>query len=186
MLLLAVFVKDMKSLGKEYGVQLKVRKKREAVLKKSDPKEELKVETKSAKVETPVASTYGDGVSPLKSRSPNPTCALTKRSPPQSLLASETPTSSPHGFVSISKVDEKEENGHNEREELEEEVRAGRRAGWRSGAKRQQKHYTAFLHNDGILERSDNSIPIRLFKKSSSTLRSQPFSSSLRIYYPPS
>jgi len=41
-----------------------------------------------------------------------------------------------------------------------------------AGATRQQKHYTAFLHNDGILGRSDNSIPIRLFKKSSSTLPS--------------
>jgi len=41
-----------------------------------------------------------------------------------------------------------------------------------AGTNRRQKHYTAFLHNDSILERSDNSIPIRLFKQSSSTLRS--------------
>ena len=49
--------------------------------------------------------------------------------------------------------------------ELDKEQRTAR-------AKRQQKHYTAFLHNDGILERSDNSRPIGLVKKSSSTLRS--------------
>ena len=59
-----------------------------------------------------------------------------------------------------------------------------------AGAKRQPNHCTAFLHNDGIFERSDSSIPIRLFKKSSSTLcslRLQPFSTPLRSsHIPPS
>ena len=45
-------------------------------------------------------------------------------------------------------------------------------------SKRQHEHHTAFLHNDGILERNNSSIPIRLFKKGSSTFHSQPFSSS--------
>jgi len=53
----------------------------------------------------------------------------------------------------------------------------------KGGSKPHQTRYTAFLHKAGILERSYNSTLIRLFKKSSSTLRSlpsQPFSSSLR------
>ena len=94
---------DMVSLGKEYGVKLKVRKKRKG---KCGEEKGLKVETE---IEEPkevagaaasAKETPGDGISPLASRSPTPSCSSSaKRSPPPSLLASET---SPHGFVSIS------------------------------------------------------------------------------------
>lgn len=106
----------MVSLGKEYGLTLKVRKKSKGKCVDSNG---LKKETAvSEPLEVPaagaaasgkkVAGSVGDGISPLASRSPTPTCSSSaKLSPPPSLLAvgtSASASSSPHGFVSISKT----------------------------------------------------------------------------------